>query len=318
MCVGSELFNENNRIQLISTSNSANHALILTQMGKLYGVGNSETGRIGASKVYYGNESKKEYVLQIKILPFKSEIIDIKCGESHTLFLSNGMVYASGDNKYGNLGQNDNSKLKGLNYSNIILKVESKYFNNEYITKIGCTVSTSFCVSKAGNVYSWGSNANKICGNKDDMDIYLSPKMIQYFMDNNIHISDIQCGYDHIIVINKIGVCFSWGKHDNGQCGVALQSEYISDIKTINIDINSIHVGYDHNILINTDNDLYLFGNDSHHELFNTNSNLKKYYIPVSLTNKQLLTKIKKNNPTFIGNKIYDIICAKYCTFIVA
>ena len=75
---------------------------------------------------------------------FKCNIIDIKCGCYHTLFLlNNGNVYGCGQNKRGELlGNNTNTNI-----------IRLKEFNN--IKQIYCGTGSSYCIDNINSNKWW-------------------------------------------------------------------------------------------------------------------------------------------------------------------
>lgn len=77
-------------------------------------------------------------------------IIDIACGESHSIALTNvGEVYAWGGGQLGQLGHGDFLR------QSLPLKVVHL---EEPIVSISCGKRHSAAISKEGNLYTWGSN----------------------------------------------------------------------------------------------------------------------------------------------------------------
>jgi len=82
--------------------------------------------------------------------------IDIACGRSHTLFVTNRFeVYAAGNNTSGQLGlgaHNDKLKLTKVKLSSLISSITNK------ITNVYCHHSSSFIVTQQGEVWACGAN----------------------------------------------------------------------------------------------------------------------------------------------------------------
>ena len=45
------------------------------------------------------------------------------------------------------------------------------------------------------------------------------PRLIEYFVVNDIKIKDIQCGYEHSLALDMNGRIYSWGNNGTNECG---------------------------------------------------------------------------------------------------
>ncbi len=78
-------------------------------------------------------------------------IIDICCGVSHSLALTNGgEVYAWGLNLCGQIGNGS--------YSQALVPIKLNHFNNEKVIQISCGYEHSIALTESGRVFSWGYN----------------------------------------------------------------------------------------------------------------------------------------------------------------
>ncbi len=80
------------------------------------------------------------------------QVIDIFCGEKHSLVLTNsGDVYAWGCNYWGQVGIG----RSGLNeFQSIPMKVN--VFNDEKVVMISCGGLHLMALTERGHVFSWG------------------------------------------------------------------------------------------------------------------------------------------------------------------
>lgn len=78
-------------------------------------------------------------------------IIQVACGDKHSLFLSDcGIVYACGDNEYGQIGMGRRFNLR-------VLKSPKRIdFHGPRIKKIGCGNNFSVLLDVDGNLYTFG------------------------------------------------------------------------------------------------------------------------------------------------------------------
>ena len=103
---------------------------------------------------------KQGKVLKPQKIDFPSEekIIDISCGDSHTLvLLKNGLIYGWGYNFYDQLGLNE----KRINNEPKPIEITQ---NQEKFKYIYCYADCSFAITTEGSLFSWGNNRAGLLG----------------------------------------------------------------------------------------------------------------------------------------------------------
>ena len=77
-------------------------------------------------------------------------IKDVKCGEYHTLFLTtNSEIFASGNNKEGQLGNDTYREAK--------VPIKVNFEDDVTVQKIFCG-GHSGCITSSGEIYVWGTS----------------------------------------------------------------------------------------------------------------------------------------------------------------
>ena len=105
-------------ITTYKVSSGANHSMFITNFGLVYGFGLNSNGQLG-----FGNTTNILYPMVIPSLQ-NSNIRNIMCGTSHTLFVENtGVVYVCGSYLNGKLGI-------GAISSDLLVPTIIPYFNN--------------------------------------------------------------------------------------------------------------------------------------------------------------------------------------------
>jgi alpha-tubulin suppressor-like RCC1 family protein len=168
---------------------------------------NHYIARINDNKFYFIGKNKLEVNEKLSDL----NIIDVKCGYSHTLLLtSSGEVYAWGSNYYGQIGNGCNED------QNTPIKVNG--FNNERIVMISCGGYHSMVVTESGRIYSWGYNYWGQLGSGNTVDSN-APKLIEM---EAIIIKRISCGRNHSLLLSNNGVIYAFGDNLQGQIGIEI------------------------------------------------------------------------------------------------
>lgn len=174
---------------------------------------------------------------------------DIACGEDHSLILdSQDDIWAFGLNYNGQLGLGHNQIVEGTSKipkftKNKVIKIESegdisfattdkgevfmwpirdtKKGHNilfpkqvklpEKITSVSCGGGFCIFLNVQGMLYSWGrKNIYGQLGHGDTNPRY-NPTIIEIFLNNSERISQVSCGFKHVVVKSFTNKAYSWG-----------------------------------------------------------------------------------------------------------
>eukprot|EP01038_Epipyxis_sp_PR26KG_P012214 gene12214-16363_t len=140
-------------------------------------------------------------------------IVDICSSKYHSLALTEtGKVYSWGHGKSGKLGHGDE-----------FLQPEPKLISSLsklIISKICVAENHSLALSKAGEVFSWGSDRYGQLGHggSDGGKIVLVPTKIEFF--NRVTVKGIASGESHSLCFTSSNELYSWGSNKSGQLGL--------------------------------------------------------------------------------------------------
>ncbi|KAF9190407.1 Ultraviolet-B receptor uvr8 [Haplosporangium sp. Z 767] len=182
------------------------------------------------------------------------EIVDMACGQNHSLILfSDGTVYASGCNKYGQLGltasSNDQPKFR-IGFEQVV--------GLPFMDSISCGWNHNAAMDMRSNsssttIYLWGRNDHGQLGNSDASSFRTVAVDISGV--NNIHLGIVQlripkasgsraaenneceeivsysCGSEHTLAMTRSGHCYAWGWNEHGNCGSG--GEAMEDLKDV-------------------------------------------------------------------------------------
>lgn len=128
---------------MVETNGS--HTITLRVDGTVWCFGKGSYGELGNGKTDNSDEPVQA------IFPSGTKIIQVAAGENHSLALDiDGNVWVWGRNNYYQLGNNKETNIL----------TPTKVSGLSGIKKIACGNNTSFAIGSAGEVYSFGLNAN--------------------------------------------------------------------------------------------------------------------------------------------------------------
>ena len=231
--------------EIISVKSGWEHSIAQDKEKMLYSWGNNSCCQCG----FESNENTNGNILFPKNISQLNDknIIEISCGNEHTLALSSkGEVYSWGSTSDGVLGREIptlRENTLGVATPGII-----DYFikNNIKIRHISSGSIHNLCLDDKSNLYAFGcskggqlgldenelsiiykqnntniSNKNK---NKDNNFCLTQPQLIKSLKD--IEIIKISSGEAHNAALSIDGKCYVWGFGSNGQLGLGFCEDY--------------------------------------------------------------------------------------------
>ncbi len=192
------------------------HSLAITEEGDLWAWGYNERGQLGAGSDFSGDRSFDPVMISDS-----GGWTTLAAGYEHSLGIESGILYAWGDDSYGQLGIGD----MGTEYE----------FFKALPTPVDAPSDVEWASISAGEyfslgittqnllytLYTWGINNLGQLG-CSTQDYETSPVIV----GPDWFIAD--CGYDHVIAVKNDGSLWAWGNNDHGQIGngfIGVQNE---------------------------------------------------------------------------------------------
>ncbi|KIK55454.1 hypothetical protein GYMLUDRAFT_76531 [Collybiopsis luxurians FD-317 M1] len=158
----------------------------------------------------------------------RTKFVDAACGRNHTLLVgSDGQVWSSGANNYGQCGHSPCPEITGF-------KVVAGFGSDgsEQAAKVSAGITFSLVLTKSGKVFSFGSGEKGqlgngstgeriTTGNKVAFDIIDTPYYIKELDGKKI--VQISSGQQHSAAIDDEGLVYVWGY--NGYCRLGLGNQ---------------------------------------------------------------------------------------------
>ncbi|KAG0325942.1 hypothetical protein BGZ99_010395 [Dissophora globulifera] len=186
-----------------------------------------------------------------------AEVVDMACGQNHSLVLfTDGTVYASGLNKYGQLGPRRSTTVTTATTTATATGLKDRpqefrigfeqVLGIPFVDSISCgwnhnAVMDTRPILSNGNtgrtvIYLWGRNDHGQLGSETPalraVDVDLSgaglPGIVQIRIPNESddqkekdyeEIVSYSCGSEHTLAMTRSGACYSWGWNEHGNCG---------------------------------------------------------------------------------------------------
>ena len=195
------------------------HSICKTLNNDIYVWGSNYKGQLGL-----GNNTHYESKF-FKCTHWPDDIIDIKCGNSHTLVLTSKQeVYSCGSNEYGQIGRKLNNQKQNLDdlilsvtFSNSLEKIKDL----SEIIRIACGNGHSMCIDIYNNLYVFGNNyfGQLGFGHTNNREHIVKHPSLS-------NIIDLSSRGHHTFVKNSSNEIYAFGKNNYSQLGIITNYEY--------------------------------------------------------------------------------------------
>jgi len=230
--------------QIVDIKAGCNHVLILTALGRVYAMGQNESGECGV-----GNGLN--YVKKPAPIPFDEgrKITAISCGRLHSLFVDDGgQLLVCGYNYCGQLGIANHGAGAELSMS------------------LGDEVD-----SDSGDVAD--DDDGDLGESIDGSLIIRTPTMNDYLRDAQVEVAQVYCGSYHSLCITRKGECYSFGHNGHGNLGKGSTTEWGEGEWTPHRlampkgdRFVGASCGAEHSMLLTAGNAVVVFGDNTHHQ----------------------------------------------------
>jgi alpha-tubulin suppressor-like RCC1 family protein len=253
----------------------AYHTIVLMTNGSLYATGYNYSGQLGI------NNTTDQLILTPMVDPINGAVGTyygktpkyIACGSLHTIVLmTDGTIYGTGDNSYGQLGINNTTNQPILTLMvNPIYDTRGTYYGKTP-SSIACGYTHTIVLMTDGTIYGTGLNDIGQLGLNNTTSQVTLTKMVNPIGKTP---SFIACGGEYTIVLMTDGTIYGTGINGVGQLGIDTDTESYKMVLTPMVDPSNgvlgtyygktpkyIACGYAHTIVLMTDGTVYGTGNN--------------------------------------------------------
>ena len=209
-----------------------NSSIFVSNEGDVYSIGCNNEGVLGHDE---------QNVFPHKVISSLKHIVSISCGFYHTACLDNeGTVFTFGANQYGQLGVGKDEEI--LYCTHLPQKVTLPP-----IKQIACGGSSTICLSKDKELFSFGDNAYGQLGLGDNY-FRISPCKVESIKD--IEFVEIGCDFSFCKTMN--GEFYCWGANDKGQLGIGNKDDQFIPYRCFHFppDIVDLKCGEKHTLML--------------------------------------------------------------------
>jgi alpha-tubulin suppressor-like RCC1 family protein len=228
------------------------HSFALSNDGKVYAAGWNEYYQLGL-----GDTTDRNVFTEVTSLSGKN-IIALSAGIYHSLALSsNGKVYATGDNEYGQIGFGSDANKTSF--------TEVGSLSGKTITAIFAGGYHSLAIDNDGKVYATGLNEYGQLGLDDKTDRNVFTEVTSL---NGKTITALSAGDLHSLALANDGKVYATGENHIGQLGLGDTTERNTSTEVGSLsNITAISAGYVHSLALANDGKVYATGDNEYGQL---------------------------------------------------
>ncbi len=198
---------------MIDVSSGLWFVAALDSAGQVYSWGINEHGALGANTE--AELSNVPVMVDVSGVMKKKKIVQIATGEFFGIALdSAGHVYAWGDNRYGQLGNQTTED----SYAPVAVDTGG-VLKGKRIVSIATGDHHCLALSADGSLFAWGLNDQGQLGNRSYISSNIPVAVNREGYLSGKKIIGISCGAKHSVVMDDEDV-YTWGSNDHGQLGV--------------------------------------------------------------------------------------------------
>ncbi|KAK0149380.1 putative E3 ubiquitin-protein ligase HERC6 [Merluccius polli] len=228
------------------------HTVFLTGGGQVLSCGLNHKGQLGRSAK---DQTKPGRVSGIR------PVVSVACGQDHCILLSTtGDLYSWGAGGDGQLG---------VGHMTSMIQTPSLLRMPIRVVQVACGNSHSLALTKAGDVFSWGSNSHGQLGLGKQVSVQPSPAPVRSL--TGIPVTLVAAGGTHTLILALSGLVYCCGANKLGQLGLNRVDEKRFNIVAVSalgpLEVAAASCGAEHSVVLTKDGKVFTFGDGSQGQL---------------------------------------------------
>ena len=273
--------------KIIKVRGGPRNSMTITDTGHLYTWGDNDNGAVGDG--YMGTSYDRRLPVLMpddfgKILIaniiYESTTLLSNNFEHAIVVTDNDIIYAWGDNEYGQLGDDSNIFRKTP------VNITSSFTFNalETIIQVDTGETHSIVLTSDNRVFTWGNNTYGQLGNNTTTSSSIPIDITSYIpLEVGDYIVKIYAGKENSFLISNNNVVYSFGNNNYGQIGNNTSDNQLEPLDitpffnlSVDDNIESLAVQYYHVLALSTDGNVYAWGYNSYGQLGDYTTALKR------------------------------------------
>ncbi len=173
-----------------------------------------------------------------------------------------GIVYATGTNNYGQLGD-------GYMFAQNLFVSKANIFVGIQAVAVSAGDKFSLVLSSDGTVYSAGSNTRGQLGDGTTVNKNQTNTIVLGLIGQKI--IDISAGQIHCLAISDTGMLFSWGGNTKGQLGIGTTVDSLTAVQVTgdigNSSVVQVATGREFSVVLTRNGTVFTFGENGQYQL---------------------------------------------------
>ena len=302
---------------IVQFARGLSHTVFLKSDGTVYAVGLNTSGQLGDGTL-------TQRLFPVPVLSAAatnlSGIIQVACGDSHTVFLkSDGTVYTVGNNANGQLGNGTTTTTVAGTYP-VQVRLTSTPTYLTGITQIACGTSHTVFLTSSNTVYAVGLNTNNQLGDGTIVQKTFPVQVLSAAGTGLASITQIACGASYTVFLTSTNTVYAVGLNTSGQLGNGTVTSSTTGTYPVQVlsasatglaNITQIECGSAHTAFLTTTNTAYTVG-------LNTNGQLGNGTTTTTVAGTYPVQVRLSATPTYLTG-ITQIVCgSSYTNFLTS
>jgi len=268
---------------VVSVTAGSFHSLYVKSDGSLWAMGRNSSGQLGdGSTTNFGAPGQSTPVQIVS-----SGVTSIAAGGAHSLYVRNGILWAMGNNFYGQLGDGSNSS-----------RLHPVYIDGASpgsgVTSVTAGGNYSLYVKSDGSLWAMGSNDYGELGDGTTTD-HSTPVQIE-----SSGVASVSAGLYHSLYVKSDGRLWAMGINSSGRLGDGTTTDRSTPVEIESSGVASVAAGGGHSLYVKSDGSLWAMGLNSNGQL--GDGTMTSRSTPVQIESGFSLRKINLYN--YINNSL--------------